>query len=138
MLSNWSTSKSCFLWAGYVKGKIWCNISILINILWYPWVFGRYHEENNYAGHFTKWNASDCECLVFQNALQDITLLKCTKKILEVFPSFYNVLVGTRDLRTLWSPLVSLNLVHVLVFFRNFYLFYFLFLCVFCFYYYFV
>jgi len=31
------------------------------------------------------------------------------------------VLVGTCDLRTLWSPLVSLNLVHVLVFFRNFY-----------------
>jgi hypothetical protein len=35
-----------------------------------------HHEENNYAGHFTKWNASDCECLVFQNALQDFTLCK--------------------------------------------------------------
>jgi len=33
------------------------------------------------------------------------------------------MLVGTRDLRALWSPSVSLNLVHVLVFFRNFYLF---------------
>ncbi len=30
------------------------------------------------------------------------------------------VLVGTRDLRPLWSPPVSLNLVHVLVLFRNF------------------
>ncbi len=29
-------------------------------------------------------------------------------------------LVGARDLRPLWSPPVSLNLVHVLVFFRNF------------------
>jgi hypothetical protein len=29
-------------------------------------------------------------------------------------------LVGARDLRPLWSPSVSLNLVHVLVFFRNF------------------
>ncbi len=38
---------------------------------------------------------------------------------------------------TVKSP-VSLNLVHVLVFSRNFYLFYFLFICVFCFYYYFV
>ncbi len=35
--------------------------------------------------------------------------------------------MGTRDLRALWSPPVSLNLVHVLVFLRNFYLFYFLF-----------
>jgi hypothetical protein len=35
----------------------------------------------------------------------------------------YRVLVGTCDLRTLWSPPVSLNLVHVLVFFWNFYLF---------------
>ncbi len=31
------------------------------------------------------------------------------------------ILVGTHDLQTLRSPLVSLNLVHVLVFFRNFY-----------------
>jgi hypothetical protein len=29
-------------------------------------------------------------------------------------------LVGARDLRPLWSPPISLNLVHVLVFFRNF------------------
>jgi len=29
--------------------------------------------------------------------------------------------VGTHDLQTLRSPLVSLNLVHVLGFFRNFY-----------------
>ncbi len=32
----------------------------------------------------------------------------------------FNLLVGTHDLQPLWSPLVSLNLVHVLVFFRNF------------------
>jgi hypothetical protein len=29
-------------------------------------------------------------------------------------------LVGAHDLRPLWSPPVSLNLVHFLVFFRNF------------------
>ncbi len=32
----------------------------------------------------------------------------------------YGRLVGARDLRPLWSPPVSLNLVHVLIFFRNF------------------
>jgi len=42
--------------------------------------------------------------------------------IVNGFPSlFIYILVGTRDLRTLWRPLVSLNLIHVLVFFRNFY-----------------
>jgi hypothetical protein len=41
------------------------------------------------------------------------------------FLSIYILLVGARDLRPLWSPPVSLNLVHVLVFFRNFKLFYF-------------
>jgi hypothetical protein len=46
--------------------------------------------------------------------------------------------VGTHDLRALWSTPVSLNLVHVLVFSRNFYLLYILFLCVLCFNYYFV
>jgi hypothetical protein len=34
-------------------------------------------------------------------------------------------IVGTGDLRALWSPPVSLNLVHVLVFSRNFYVSYF-------------
>jgi hypothetical protein len=47
-----------------------------------------------------------------------------------------NNLVGTRDLRALSSPPVSLNLVHVLVFSRNFFLFFifmcFLFLLLFC------
>jgi hypothetical protein len=33
---------------------------------------------------------------------------------------FFRILVGARDLRPLWNPPVSLNLVHVLVFFRNF------------------
>ncbi len=47
-------------------------------------------------------------------------------------------IVGTRDLRALWSPPVSLNLVHVLVFSTNFLSFYFLCLCVFFFYYYFL
>jgi hypothetical protein len=47
-------------------------------------------------------------------------------------------IVGTRDLRALWNPPVSLNLVHVLVFSKKIYLLYFLFLCVFYFYYYFV
>jgi hypothetical protein len=36
-------------------------------------------------------------------------------------------IVGTPDLWALWSPPVSLNLVHVLVFSRNFYLFIFYF-----------
>jgi hypothetical protein len=31
----------------------------------------------------------------------------------------YSILVGTRDLRELWSPPISLNLVHVLVFFSR-------------------
>jgi hypothetical protein len=47
-------------------------------------------------------------------------------------------IVGTHDLRALWSPSLSLNLVHVLVFSRNFYLFYFYFYVFFCYYYYFV
>jgi hypothetical protein len=34
--------------------------------------------------------------------------------------NLYIWLVGARDLRTLWSPPVSLNLVHVLVFKKNF------------------
>jgi hypothetical protein len=34
--------------------------------------------------------------------------------------TFISLLVSARDLWPLWSPLVSLNLVHVLVFFRNF------------------
>jgi hypothetical protein len=43
------------------------------------------------------------------------------------------ILVGTRNLRALWSPPVSLNLVHVLVFFRNFFFkMCFLFLLLFC------
>ncbi len=36
--------------------------------------------------------------------------------------------MGARDLRPLWSPPFSLNPVHVLVFFRNFYLYYLLFI----------
>ncbi len=43
---------------------------------------------------------------------------------------FALILVGARGLRPLWSPPVSLNLVHVLVFFLNFKLFYFfIFMC---------
>jgi len=45
--------------------------------------------------------------------------------------NIYNILelVGTRDLQALCSPPISLNLVHVLVFFRNFYLFLFFKMC---------
>jgi len=69
-----------------------------------------------------KWEWCVCECWVTPAIMSGFMTSLC--HIL----SFYVILVGTRDLRTLWSPPVSLNLVHVLAFFWNFYLFYFLFL----------
>jgi hypothetical protein len=53
----------------------------------------------------------------------DMKILMCTSKLVQ-FKWLLKLLVGARDLRPLWSPPVSLNLVHVLETF-NFLFFYF-------------
>jgi len=51
--------------------------------------------------------------------------LFCLSSFFSIFIYLFILfLVGTHDLRTRWSPPVFLNLIHVLVFLKNFYLFY--------------
>jgi len=71
----------------------------------------------------------DCVCNV-PSALSQIYILEMPLKSFSCLQSLLS-LVGACDLRPLGSHPVSLNLVHVLVFFRNFELFYFfIFMCI--------
>ncbi len=65
--------------------------------------------------HRSIWNIHRCHsftCILW-------TLMSCAlfKHKCHMSIHIIEILVGTHDLRAMWSPLVSLNLIHVLVFF---------------------
>ncbi len=69
-------------------------------------------------------------CIIFNTRFLFIHIKSIYKKKTQTHTHIHiytNILVGTRDLRTLWSPLVSLNHIHVLVFLETFIFFIFYF-----------
>jgi hypothetical protein len=89
--------------------------------------------------HYHKHNNSERETATVYSLLNTWNRMNVSSAYIHSFPYIYFasstlfpscLVVGARDLRPLWSPPVSLNVVHVLVFFRNFLFFIFLiFMC---------